>query len=103
MVDVYGSIVLIYRDRQSEVLNLAQRYREGYEGLSGLEYEISSRLWQMSHDKPTLGLTGHLSNTPQPNPMNPMSGGQPRPMFSGLRRLLGDAFEIQDVDSGVAR
>jgi len=97
VVGVYGSIVMLYRDRQSEVLNLAQRYPEGYEGLSGLEYDISSRLWQLSNDKPTLGLTGYLENNPQPNPMNP-AGGRPQPMFTGLRRLLGDAFEIQNVD-----
>ncbi|MHC4954042.1 MAG: Gldg family protein [Planctomycetota bacterium] len=97
-VRVYGSIVLLYRDRQSEVLNIARRYPEGYRGLSGLEYELSSRLWQLSHEKPKLGITGHLSNMPAPNPMNPMGGGRPQPMFQGLRRLLGDAFEIADVD-----
>jgi len=97
VVGVYGSIVLLFRDRKSEVLNLAQRYPEGYEGLSGLEYDISSRLWQLSNDKPTLGLTGYLSSMPPMNPMNPM-GGRPQPMFQGLRRLLGDAFEIQEVD-----
>ena len=97
IVNVYGSIVLLYRDRRSEVLNLAERYPYGYEGLSGLEYDISSRLWQLRYDKPTLGITGELSDTPQPNPMNPM-GARPRPMFSGVRRLLGDAFEFEDVD-----
>ena len=78
IINLYGSVVLIYRDRESEVLDIAANYRRGYEGLSGLEYEISSRLWQLSNDKPTLGLTGYLVRQPQMNPMNPMKIGQPQ-------------------------
>jgi ABC-2 type transport system permease protein len=97
-VEVWGSIVLLFRDRESETIDLAARYPQGYEGLSGLEYELSSRIWQLSNDKPTLGITGHLASAPpNANPMNP-AAGQPRPMFQGLRRVLGDAFTIQDVD-----
>ncbi|MEM8882821.1 MAG: GldG family protein [Planctomycetota bacterium] len=97
-LNVWGSIVMLYRDRQSEVIDIALRYGEGYEGLSGLEYEISSRIWQLSNDKPTLGITGNLTSTPpNANPMNPMQA-RPRPMFQGLRRTLGDAFDIEDVD-----
>ncbi|MHC4848949.1 MAG: GldG family protein [Planctomycetota bacterium] len=97
-VQVWGSIVLLYGDRKSEVINIASRYGQGYEGLSGLEYELSSRIWQLANEKPTLGITGHLSSVPPGgNPMNP-TANRPRPMFQGVRRVLGDAFDIQDVD-----
>ena len=95
--NAWGSIVLIYQDKQSQVLNIASRYPDGYEGLSGLEYEISSRIWQLDNDKPTLGITGYLASTPRPNPRNPM-GGRPQPEFTLVRRVLGDAFRIDDVD-----
>jgi len=97
-VVTWGSIVLLYRDKKSEVIDIASRYPQGYEGLSGLEYELSSTIWQLSNDKPTLGITGHLSSPPMgANPMNPMAN-RPRPMFQGLRSVLGDAFAIEDVD-----
>ena len=97
-VQTWGSIVLLFRDQKSEVINIASRYPAGYEGLSGLEYELSSAIWQLVNDKPTLGITGFLSSAPPGgNPMNPMAN-RPRPMFQGLRQVLGDAFEIQDVN-----
>jgi ABC-2 type transport system permease protein len=102
-VVTWGSIVLLYRDKKSEIINIARRYPQGYEGLSGLEYELSSRIWQLTNDKPTLGITGHLASPPPGgNPMNPMAN-QPRPMFQGLRSLLGDAFRIEDVDLNQAQ
>jgi len=102
-VVTWGSIVLLYRDKKSEVIDIASRYPQGYEGLSGLEYELSSRIWQLSHEKPTLGITGHLASPPPGgNPMNPMAN-QPRPMFQGLRSVLGDAFHIEDVDLNQAQ
>lgn len=99
-LQVYGSIVLVYRDRASEVINIAQRYPQGFEGLSVLEYEISSKIWQLTHDKPKLGLTGFLERPGGRPGMPPQfgGGGQPRPEFTQLRRLLGEAFEVEEVD-----
>jgi gliding-associated putative ABC transporter substrate-binding component GldG len=99
-LQVYGSIVLIYRDRASEVINIAQRYPQGFEGLSVLEYEISSKIWQLTHDKPKLGLTGFLERPGGRPGMPPQfgGGGQPRPEFNQLRRLLGESFDIEEVD-----
>jgi hypothetical protein len=88
---------MLSRDRASEVINIAARYPEGYEGLSVLEYEISSKIWQLANEKPKLGLCGYLSSMPPPNPMM-MGRQQPRPEFSGLRRVLGDAFDIEEID-----
>ena len=48
---------MVYRDQSSEVINFAERYLQGYEGLSSLEYELSSKIWQLSNDKPRIGLT----------------------------------------------
>jgi len=99
-LQVYGSIVLVYRDRASEVINIAQRYPQGFEGLSVLEYEISSKIWQLTHDRPKLGLTGFLERPGGQPGMPPQfgGGGQPRPEFTQLRRLLGEAFDVEDVD-----
>lgn len=99
-LQVYGSIVLVYRDRASEVINIAQRYPQGFEGLSVLEYEISSKIWQLTHDKPKLGLTGFLERPGGQPGMPPQfgGGGQPRPEFTQLRRLLGEAFEVEEID-----
>jgi ABC-type uncharacterized transport system involved in gliding motility auxiliary subunit len=99
-LQVYGSIVLIYRDLSSEVINIAQRYPQGFEGLSVLEYEISSRIWQLTHDKPKLGLTGFLERPGGQPGMPPQfgGGGQPRPEFTQLRRLLGEAFDVEEID-----
>jgi ABC-type uncharacterized transport system involved in gliding motility auxiliary subunit len=97
-IQVFGSIVLLYRDRTSEVINIAERYGGGYEGLSILEYEITSTIWQLTHDKPKLGLCGHLASQPAPQFPGMPPRGQPRPQFTGLRRLLGDAFEVEEVD-----
>ena len=96
-LQVYGSLALIYRDQKVETINIAQRYPQGYEGLSVLEYEISSKIWQLANDKPVVGLTGFLATTPAPMGM-PGRGGQPRPEFEGLRRFLGEEFEVKDVD-----
>ena len=98
VVNLYGAIVLLYRDRASEGIDIASRYRQGYEGLSVLEYEISSRSWQLSHERPTLGLTGYLAVEPPGRFPGAPPQGPPRPEFEGLRRLLGEAFEIEDVD-----
>jgi ABC-type uncharacterized transport system involved in gliding motility auxiliary subunit len=98
-LQVYGSIVLVFRDQASEVINIAQRYPQGFEGLSVLEYEISSKIWQLTHDKPKLGLTGFLERPGGRPGMPPqMGGGQPRPEFTQLRRLLGEAFEVEEID-----
>jgi len=102
-LQVYGSIVLVYRDRASEVINIAQRYPQGFEGLSVLEYEISSKIWQLTNDKPKLGLTGFLERPGGRPGMPPQfggGGGQPRPEFTQLRRLLGEAFEVEEIDLG---
>ena len=96
-LNFYGGIVLLYRDRASEVINVAPRIMQGYEGLSVLEFEISSRIWQLTNDKPKVGLTGYLQTQPQRNQF----GGPPQPPrneFQGLRRLLGEACELEDVD-----
>jgi ABC-type uncharacterized transport system involved in gliding motility auxiliary subunit len=98
VVNLYGAIVLLYRDRASEVIDIASRYRQGYEGLSVLEYEISSRIWQLSNERPTLGLTGYLAVEPPSRFPGAPPQGPARPEFEGLRRLLGEAFEIEDVD-----
>ncbi|MHC4958097.1 MAG: Gldg family protein [Planctomycetota bacterium] len=95
-VQIYGGLVLVYQDRSSEVINFAARYGQGYEGLSSLEYEISSRIWQLSNEKPKLGLTGSLMSKPA-MPMGPR-GQAPQPKFSSLRRILGESFEIENVD-----
>jgi len=99
-LQVYGSIVLVFRDQASEVINIAQRYPQGFEGLSVLEYEISSKIWQLTHDKPKLGLTGFLERPGGRPGMPPQfgGGGQPRPEFTQLRRLLGEAFEVEEID-----
>ncbi|MHC4547539.1 MAG: Gldg family protein [Planctomycetota bacterium] len=98
-LQVYGSIVLIYRDKSSEVINIAERYPQGFEGLSVLEYEISSKIWELTHDKPKLGLTGHLERPGGRPGMPPQfGGGQPRPEFTQLRRMLGEAFEVEELD-----
>jgi len=94
---VYGGIVLLYRDQKSEVINIAQRYPQGYQGLSVLEYEISSKIWQLTNDKPQIGICGHLAAEPPPM-MRMRGGGQPRPEFQGLRRFLGEEFDVIDVD-----
>jgi len=101
-LQVYGSIVLVYRDRASEVINIAQRYPQGFEGLSVLEYEISSKIWQLTNEKPKLGLTGFLERPGGRPGMPPQfgGGGQPRPEFTQLRRLLGEAFEVEEIDLG---
>ena len=84
MLRVWGGIVLVYRDRNSEVVDFASRYAQGYEGLSALEYEISSKIWQLSHERPTVGLTGYLSSVAPP-----MGPGRPQqqPKFTSLRRV----------------
>ena len=96
VLQVYGGIVLTYGTKSSEVINFAARYMQGYEGLSSLEYELSSKIWQLTHEKPKLGLTGYLATMPR-MPMGPR-GRQPQPKFQGLRALLGEAFEIENVD-----
>ena len=96
VLQVYGGIVLVYGAKSSEVINFAERYLQGYEGLSSLEYELSSKIWQLTNEKPKLGLTGYLASMPR-MPMGPR-GRQPRPEFQGLRALLGEAFEIENVD-----
>jgi len=96
VLQVYGGIVLVYGAKKSEVINFAARYLQGYEGLSSLEYELSSKIWQLTHEKPKLGLTGYLASMPA-MAMGPR-GRQPQPKFQGLRALLGEAFEIETVD-----
>jgi gliding-associated putative ABC transporter substrate-binding component GldG len=95
-LQVYGSIVLIHGDRASEVINIAERYPEGYDGLSVLEYELSSAIWQLTNERPKVGLTGYLEKEGHGNPM--MGMPQPRPEFQGLRTKLGDAFDVEEVD-----
>jgi len=98
VLKVYGSIVLLYRDRSSEVIDVAVNYQQGYEGLSGLEYAITSRIWQLSHDRPKLAITGNLTRpAPARFPGAPPQG-QEQPEFQGLRRLLGESFEVSEVD-----
>jgi ABC-type uncharacterized transport system involved in gliding motility auxiliary subunit len=99
-LQVYGSIVLVYRDRASEVIDIAQRYPQGFEGLSVLEYEISSKIWQLTHERPKLGLTGFLERPGGQPGMPPQfgGGGRPRPEFTQLRRLLGEAFDVEEID-----
>ncbi len=96
-LEVFGSIALIYRDQKAEIIDIAKRYPQGYEGLSVLEYEISSKIWQLINDKPTIGLCGYLASTPPQQGM-PGRGGQPRPEFEGLRRFLGEEFVVQNVN-----
>jgi len=93
---VYGSIVLIYGDRAPQVIDIAQRYPEGYDGLSVLESEISGKIHELTHEKTKVGLTGYLEREGGGNPMMGMQ--QPRPEFNELRSKLGANFEIQDVD-----
>jgi gliding-associated putative ABC transporter substrate-binding component GldG len=97
VLQVYGGIVLVYRDRASEVINIAERFPAGYEGLSVLEYEVSSRIWQLSHERPKLGLEGYLEGVPPGPPMGP-NRPPPRSEFQGVRRLLGESFDIEEVD-----
>lgn len=93
----YGGIVMLYRDRASEVIDIAARYNQGYEGLAALEYEISSRIARLANEKTTVGLAGSLMREEQPNPMMPQRGG-PQPEFEGLRKILGGGFEVESVD-----
>jgi ABC-2 type transport system permease protein len=98
VMKVFGAIVLLYLDKRSEVINVAARFREGYEGLSVLEYEVSSKMWQLTHDKPKLGIAGSLtSDMPRGDPFA-FAGGGPKPEFESLQRVLGEAFEIDQVD-----
>ncbi|MFI5402819.1 MAG: GldG family protein, partial [Planctomycetota bacterium] len=94
---VYGSIVLIYGDRAPQVINIAERYPQGYDGLSVLESELSGKIWELSHEKPKIGFTGYLEREGRGNPMTGMAG-QPRPEFNELRAKLGSLFDIEDVD-----
>ena len=96
-IDAYGGIVLLYADKESQVINIAERYTQGYEGLSALEYEISSRIWQLTNDKPRIGLTGYLEKEAGGNPFAG-GGGRPQPEFTELRRFLGQEFEVETVD-----
>jgi len=97
LMEVYGALVLVYGDRQSKVINIADRYPAGYEGLSALEYEITSRIWELTHEKPKLGITGHLSHGGAPNnPFNPSP--QQQPEFNTIRGILGDGFDLEDLD-----
>jgi ABC-type uncharacterized transport system involved in gliding motility auxiliary subunit len=97
VLSVFGGIVLLYRDKASEKIDVAARYPEGYEGLSVLEYEMSSRIWQLANEKPKLGLCGYLNKEAgMANPFTPQQG--PTPEFEGLRKLLGEAFEVDEVD-----
>ncbi len=93
---VYGSIVLIHGDRAPQVINIAQRYPEGYDGLSVLESELSGKIWELSHERPKIGFTGYLERESRGNPM--MGAQQPRPEFNELRSKLGSSFDIEDVD-----
>lgn len=94
---VYGSIVLIYGDRAPQVINIAERYPEGYEGLSVLESELSGKIHDLTQkEKRKVGLTGYLEREGGGNPMMGMQ--QPRPEFNELRSKLGSSFEIEDVD-----
>ncbi len=93
---VYGSIVLLYGDRAPQVINIAERYPEGYDGLSVLESELSGKIWELSHEKAKIGFTGYLEREGRGNPM--MGQQQPRPEFNELRSKLGSGFEIEDVD-----
>ncbi len=97
LVLAYGGIVMLYRDRASEVLDIAFRYGQGYEGLAALEYEISSRISRLSSDRTTVGLAGYLSREPQQDPFNPQRGG-PQPEFEGLRKILGEGFDVESVN-----
>jgi ABC-type uncharacterized transport system involved in gliding motility auxiliary subunit len=96
-LQVYGGIVLLYGDKQSEVINIAERYTQGYEGLSGLESELTGRIYQLTHDKPKVGITGYLEREAGGNPWD-RSGGRPQPEFSTIRRVLGKDAEIETVD-----
>ncbi len=97
LINAYGSIVLLYLDRHSEVINVATRYRTGYEGLSALESEISNKLWQLTNEKPKIGICGQLSGGGRPpNPFSPAP--QEQPEFQSLRRQLGETCEVETVD-----
>ncbi len=93
---VYGAIVLIYGDRAPHVINIAERYPQGYEGLSVLESEISGKIYELSHEKTKIGITGYLEREGGGNPMMGMQ--QPRPEFNEIRAKLGAGYEVQDVD-----
>jgi ABC-type uncharacterized transport system involved in gliding motility auxiliary subunit len=93
---VYGSIVLIYGDRAPHVINIAERYPQGYEGLSVLEIEISGKLHEFAHGRTRIGLAGHMESAAGGHPMMGMQ--QPRPEFNQIRAKLGAAYDIEDVD-----
>jgi len=93
---VYGSIVLIYGDRAPYVINIAERYPQGYEGLSVLENEISGKLLEFARGKTRVGITGYLERETRGNPMMGMQ--QPRPEFNEIRAKLGEGYELEDVD-----
>ncbi|MGQ0612194.1 MAG: Gldg family protein [Planctomycetaceae bacterium] len=97
LINAYGSIVLLYLDRHSEVINVAARYRAGYEGLSALESEISNKLWQLTNEKPKIGICGQLNGAGRPaNPFSPAP--QEQPEFQSLRRQLGETCDVETVD-----
>jgi gliding-associated putative ABC transporter substrate-binding component GldG len=93
---VYGAIVLIYGDRAPHVINIAERYPQGYEGLSVLESEISGRIYELSHEKTKIGVTGYLEREGGGNPMMGMQ--QPRPEFNEIRAKIGAGYEVEEVD-----
>lgn len=93
---VFGSIVLIYGDRAPHVINIAQRYQQGYEGLSPLESEISGKIWELTHERQKIGITGYLETEGGGNPMMGMQ--QPRPEYNVIRGKLGSGYELEDVD-----
>jgi ABC-type uncharacterized transport system involved in gliding motility auxiliary subunit len=95
-IETWGSIVLIYGDRASEVINIAGRYPDGYRGLSVLEPEISRTIWQLTHDRGKIGLAGYMEREGGGHPM--MGMRQPTPEYNGFRTKLGESFEIEDVD-----
>ncbi len=97
--DLYGSLVLLYGDKQSEIINIVSRYPSGFEGLSVLEYEISSRVWQLVHDKPKVGIAGYLKTTPPPpRYMGMPNRARPQPEFEQLKGLLRESFVVEEVD-----
>ncbi|NJN14373.1 MAG: GldG family protein, partial [Planctomycetes bacterium] len=93
----YGGIVLLYRDKASEVIDIASRFPQGFEGLSVLEYEITSRLCSSAMTARRSGIAGYLSREAPEQPWQPQRGG-PQPEFEGLRRLLGEACDLENVD-----
>jgi gliding-associated putative ABC transporter substrate-binding component GldG len=93
---VFGSVVLIYGDRAPQVVNIAERYGQGYEGLSVLESELSGKIYDLSHERTKVGLTGYMEREGGGNPMMGMQ--QPRPEFNQIRSRLGASYDIEDVD-----